>query len=282
VEFDYFCFQPNDPVNFPETTYFGSVVATVQPLFPLFASTGLNGGFGYVGGVIEVANPNPAAATVSLANVSHFSVPQTLSQDTVSIPAGSWAIFDGYARAAFMVNSNLPVRVVAMNFCGSVELPVCLATTTPYDDTMQAAPTITPASLAFAWQRGASTPPASRTISVSPANSAGSATATTVAGQSWLSVSNPLGASSNSDAFDAGGRWIGTRDAAPGRGRRSDRATRSAVPIRARRRVQVKMPASTQAGVHRVYLTVAVDGVPAAPPSYLNQVYQSSGMVWVN
>jgi uncharacterized protein (TIGR03437 family) len=46
--------------------------------------------------------------------------------------------------------------------------------------------------------------------------------------------------------------------------------------------VQVKMPASTQAGVHRVYLTVAVDGVPAAPLSYLNQVYQSSGMVWVN
>ena len=46
--------------------------------------------------------------------------------------------------------------------------------------------------------------------------------------------------------------------------------------------VQVKMPASTQAGAHRVYLTVAVDGVPAAPLSYLNQVYQSVGMVWAN
>ena len=46
--------------------------------------------------------------------------------------------------------------------------------------------------------------------------------------------------------------------------------------------VQVKMPASTPASAHRVFLTVAVDGVPAAPLSYLNQVYQSVGMVWVN
>ena len=202
VEFDYFCFQPNDPVNFPETTYFGSVVATVQPLFPLFASTGLNGGFGYVGGVIEVANPNPAAATVSLTNVSPFSVPNTLSQETLSIPAGSWAIFDGYSRAGFVVSSNLPVRVIGVDFCGfAVTLPVCLATTTPYDDTMQAAPTITPASLAFAWQRGASTPPASRTVWVSPSSYPGAAAAAVVAGQSWLSVSNPVSASSNSDSF---------------------------------------------------------------------------------
>jgi uncharacterized protein (TIGR03437 family) len=46
--------------------------------------------------------------------------------------------------------------------------------------------------------------------------------------------------------------------------------------------VQVKMPASTQAGVRLVLLTVALDGVPAAPLVYLNQVYQSAGMVWVN
>src|ERR1035438_2143712 len=69
VEFDYFCFQPNDPVNFPSTTRFGSVVAGVQPLFPLFASTGLTGGFGYVGAVLEVENPNPVAAAVSVAKI---------------------------------------------------------------------------------------------------------------------------------------------------------------------------------------------------------------------
>ena len=41
------------------------------------------------------------------------------------------------------------------------------------------------------------------------------------------------------------------------------------------------MPASTQGGARLVSLTVAVDGVPVAPLSYLNQVYQSAGMVWV-
>jgi uncharacterized protein (TIGR03437 family) len=46
--------------------------------------------------------------------------------------------------------------------------------------------------------------------------------------------------------------------------------------------VQVKMPVSTQAGVSLVLLKVAVDGVPAAPLVFLNQVYQSAGMVWVN
>lgn len=46
--------------------------------------------------------------------------------------------------------------------------------------------------------------------------------------------------------------------------------------------VQVKMPASTQAGVSLVFLIVAVDGVPAAPLAYLNKVYQSAGIVWVN
>ena len=52
VDFDCFSFQPNDPVNFPEPTGYGPLVASVQPLFPLFASTGLNGSSGGFGGVI--------------------------------------------------------------------------------------------------------------------------------------------------------------------------------------------------------------------------------------
>ena len=202
VEFDYFCFQPNDPVNFPSTTYYGSAVANVQPLFPLFASTGFGGYNGYIGGVLEVQNPNPAAVTVGLEKINYLGVNE--SQESLSIPAGSWAIFDGYAETSFAVSSSLPVRMVSIQVCMTAvapPLPVCLATTTPYDNTIQAAPTITPASLAFAWQRGASTPPASRTVSVSPPSYPGAATAAVVAGQSWLSVSNPVSASSNSDSF---------------------------------------------------------------------------------
>ena len=45
VEFDYFCFQPNAPVNFPENTQFGSAVANVQPLFPLFALNRIDRGY---------------------------------------------------------------------------------------------------------------------------------------------------------------------------------------------------------------------------------------------
>ena len=68
VEFDYFCFQPNDPVNFPNGTQHAAV-ANVQPLFPLFASTALGASSGYSGGVIEVENPNAVAATVTVTNV---------------------------------------------------------------------------------------------------------------------------------------------------------------------------------------------------------------------
>jgi uncharacterized protein (TIGR03437 family) len=199
VEFDYFCFQPNDPVNFPSTTYYGSAVANVQPLFPLFASTGFGGHNGYNGGVVEVQNPNPAAVAVGLEKGNNLGV--SVSQESLSIPAGSWAIFDGAKGTSFAVSSSLPVRMVAIDSCPALPLPVCLAPTGPYDTTMQAAPAITPASLAFAWQRGASTPPASRAVSVSPYSYPGAATATVVAGQSWLSVSNPVPASNNSDSF---------------------------------------------------------------------------------
>jgi uncharacterized protein (TIGR03437 family) len=195
VEFDYFCFQPNDPVNFPEATQFGSAVANVQPLFPLFASTGLTGGTGasgYPGYVVEVQNPNQASATVSLAifNVCCGPLP-AVSPETLSIPAGSWAIFDGSDQSEFFMNSNLPVRVVAMNFCSaSVALPVCLLPPSPFDaNTILGAPVITPSSLAFSWQIGTSAP-AARTVSLSGSlTSEAITTAAVTSGQSWLSVS---------------------------------------------------------------------------------------------
>jgi len=193
VEFDYFCFQPNDPVNFPETTQFGSAVATVQPLFPLFASTQLigTGNLDDPGYVVEIENPNSVAATVSVSlfNVCCGPLPAA-SPETLSIPAGSWAIFDGRDQTQFFMNSNLPVRMVAMNFCSnSVALPVCFLTPSPHDaNTFLGSPVITPSSLAFSWQIGTSTPVA-RTVSLSGALTSEAVTAATVtSGQPWLSV----------------------------------------------------------------------------------------------
>jgi len=192
VEFDYFCFQPNDPVNFPEATGLGAAASNVQPLFPLFASAGSTGHWGYFSGVVEVQNPNPAAATVSLAIVGLELVAE--SQTSLSIPAGSWAIFDGAHDQTFVVNSDLPVRVVAMNSC----VPAfCLVTPLPCD--LVPSLTATPSSVAFAWQMGSSALPAARTVSLSAPNMALiAATATTVSGQSWLSVSIPSAYLANS------------------------------------------------------------------------------------
>ena len=194
VEFDYFCFQPGDPVNFPENTRYGSVVADTQPLFPLFASTGAAAYSGYVGGVIEVQNPNSSAATVNLANVSALG--QTLSRQTVSIPAGSWAILDGWPRAEFVMTSDQPVRSVAIVFCGAgVALPVCPVTPFPLNPSVLLgipAPVLTPASLLFTWQRASAALPAARTVKVALSTiTTLTAAASTDSGQPWLSVSVP-------------------------------------------------------------------------------------------
>jgi uncharacterized protein (TIGR03437 family) len=186
VEFDYFCFQPNDPVNFPLTTGFAAVVAPVQPLFPLFASTGFEGPSGVVGGVIEVQNPNPTAATVSLNFIGFGAIaaPQPLS-----IPAGSWGIFNGSDDSDFILSSNLPVRVVPMAFCSALpatQLPVCVTPVTPSDRATDgfSVPVLSPSSLAFAWQLGSSVLPAARTISIA---SIEASTPSVPSGGSWLS-----------------------------------------------------------------------------------------------
>ncbi len=95
VEFDYFCFQPGDPVNFPSTTYFGAAVKNVQPMFPMFAAPSFIGYSGSIGGVVEVQNTNATNATVGLTSVGFGAgVVVAGGQNTLSIPGGSWAIFD--------------------------------------------------------------------------------------------------------------------------------------------------------------------------------------------
>jgi hypothetical protein len=42
TEFDYFCFQPSDPVPSPGDAALGARPATIQPLFPLVAFTGVS------------------------------------------------------------------------------------------------------------------------------------------------------------------------------------------------------------------------------------------------
>ena len=156
TEFDYFCFQPNAPVNSPGSTYPESLVANVQPLFPLQAATGLSGYTSEFGGVIEVQNPNGAAAAVSVTNTPACCGPPTSGTPaTLSIPAGSWALFAGGDDSDFVVSASLPVRVLALEDCGMGTPPqVCLGTVLPYDAATlgPAAPVLAPASLAFSWQ----------------------------------------------------------------------------------------------------------------------------------
>jgi hypothetical protein len=162
VEFDYFCFQPNDPVD-ASSSRFWSSVANVQPLFPVFAATGFAGYNGYPVSVIEVQNPNPAAATVGLTNIGINNLPA--SQQTLSIPPGSWAVLDGQVDKGFALVSNLPVRVVSIQSCGpSLSPPLCLVLAILFDSLFQGeqGPVLKPSSLEFAWQMGASALPAAR------------------------------------------------------------------------------------------------------------------------
>ncbi len=191
VEFDYFCFQPNAPANFPENTFPGSQVTNIQPLFPLFAATGLSSYNGYLGSVVEVQNPNPAANTVTITNIEFAEGPtQVASQDSLTVPPGSWAIFDGNAETSFVLNATLPVRVVFLGFdcLGPTSAP-CLETPAVTPSTAFRYPPVvlTPSSLALEWQTG-SPLPAARTVSLGfdpglyPPSIMASSTA------SWLSV----------------------------------------------------------------------------------------------
>lgn len=199
VEFDYFCFQPNDPVD-ASSSRFWSSVANVQPLFPVFAATGFAGYNGYPVSVIEVQNPNPAAATVGLTNIGINNLPA--SQATLTIPPGSWAVLDGQADKGFALVSNLPVRVVSIQSCEpSLSPPLCLVTPILFDSLFQGeqGPVLKPSSLEFAWQMGASALPAARAVSIYPtSNAPGLLAATPASGQAWLSASTPLSATSDS------------------------------------------------------------------------------------
>jgi uncharacterized protein (TIGR03437 family) len=186
VEFDYFCFQPNDPVNFPETTGYGPQFANLQPLFPIVASTTSFTGGGFYFSATVVQNPNPTAANVSvvLSNNLHNNV---LSNNSISIPPGSWAIFDGGGLAYANVASNLPVRVVGIS-CAPGQYCPQAATGAQVSGPASAGLPLVPTSLQFSWQAGTSAKPASRTVSAAP-YLYGLTGLTVTQGASWLSAS---------------------------------------------------------------------------------------------
>jgi uncharacterized protein (TIGR03437 family) len=188
VEFDYFCFQPGDPVNLASPSY----LTSVQPLFPLTAANGFSGVYNGVGGVVEVENPNETAATVNFSTLNIYGSGQAAAP--VSIPPGGWRVFTGEDRGSLIMVSNLPVRAVFLAYCSpGVGLPVCLSPLKAFDNaTENPAPVVTPSSLSFAWQIGSSILPASRTIAVT-APALGNSRYTVTSGGSWLSVSQSNG-----------------------------------------------------------------------------------------
>jgi|SRR5579871_1552854 len=192
VEFDYFCFQPNDPINFPLDPSLASTVAKVQPLFPLVGFNGAGNYSGYVGGVVGMQNPNSTAATVNWADVEIGAIGyQAETQGTTTIPPGSWALFPGDPETSFQMTSDLPLRVVVMNDCeiASMTVPFCPSAPNPSDFATPGGTTLTlaPSSLLFGWRLGTAVLPVTQTVSVSPTDFL--KTATVASGASWLSVS---------------------------------------------------------------------------------------------
>jgi uncharacterized protein (TIGR03437 family) len=181
VEFDYFCFQPNDPLNFPENTGYGPGFANLQPLFPIVASTSSITGGAFDFGATVVQNPNPTAANVS--------VPSSIveSNSPMSIPPGSWAIFYATGLTYAHVTSNLPVRVVGISCVSHGYCPEA-ATGVQVSAPTTAGLSLAPSSLQFSWQTGTSAKPAARTVSSAPYEY-GITAVTVTQGASWLSAS---------------------------------------------------------------------------------------------
>jgi hypothetical protein len=108
--------------------------------------------------------------------------------------AGELGGFDGGYDASFYLNSNLPVRVVPVEFDVA---PAVLGTAIPYDaGTLgPSPPVIIPSSPSFTWQQGGAAPGA-RPVLVTPSGQAFiTMTPSTASGGSWLSVSFPTGSS---------------------------------------------------------------------------------------
>ena len=195
LEFDYFCFQPEDPVNFSPGGAVGPYLANTEPMFPLAAAGGFSAHVAAVGGVVEIENPNPTVAVVSFANLNQYG--SGTAAAPVSIPAGSWTAFTTADEgSSWVVTSTLPIRVLPLGFCGDgIGPPVCVLplNIAPYDErTEDAAPLLAPSSLAFAWQIGSSILPAPRSISI-VAPALGTLKFTVTSGASWLSASESGG-----------------------------------------------------------------------------------------
>ena len=198
TEFDYFCFQANGAVNASESSFPG--VQSVQPLFALQAGTAFRGSGGYIGTIVAVQNPNSASADVSFAATGNCCSPPfaTRAQKSLSIPPGNWAIFDNPPDSSVQLESDLPVRAVDMEFCGSARAPLCAGNMFSSDVrsiTGTAAPPLSVNSLAFSWQKGSATLPAPRTVTVggNSASSVETTTARIVTGAAWLSASTAYG-----------------------------------------------------------------------------------------
>ncbi len=188
-EFDYFCFQPNDPAISSDIAPF---LSNRQALFPLQAMTGAGLYNGYLGAFIAMQNPNATAATVNVADAYVNGGSGNETQAVLSIPPGSWAVFEGDPETSFTMTSDLPLRVVVMGLCnfGSVPTQYCPGPAGPYDPAAAVAfqgPTLVPSTLGFVWQVGSSSTPAAQTVTSTAVF--GVTTVSVAAGAPWLSAS---------------------------------------------------------------------------------------------
>ena len=188
-EFDYFCFQPNDPVTSSDVAPF---LANRQALFPLQAMTGAGLYNGYLGAFIAMQNANATTATVKVADAYVNGASGNETQAVLSIPPGSWAVLEGDPETSFGMTSDLPLRVVGMGVCnfGSVPTQYCPGPAVP-SDAAAVVPVqglaLVPSTLGFVWRIGSTSAPDSQTVT---STAVFGINAVSVApGAAWLSAS---------------------------------------------------------------------------------------------
>jgi uncharacterized protein (TIGR03437 family) len=192
AEFEYFCFQPDGPVNF-STSGVGGRLENVQPLFPVLASMGFRASSASSFGGISLAiqNPNASTATVTDTALAVCCGPLQGSSSAFSIPAGGW-IVSGIYRTSHSYTSDLPLRAVSIGACFDPQNIGCLSFPPRLDarGLTQPAPEAIPSAIALTWQRGSKPPPA-RTLWASSSDTTLTLSAATTSGGPWLSVSGP-------------------------------------------------------------------------------------------
>jgi len=100
----------------------------LQPLFPAQAWTvPLLAGIGELGGAVAIQNPNTVPVQVRRVTYQNCCGPLAIADDeTITIPAGYWAIYGGNHDSSMVITASLPIQALQFGVCASLSSgPTC-------------------------------------------------------------------------------------------------------------------------------------------------------------